>query len=688
MSASRSQLLHEATSTKDLFMLFLMASSPKFAAVWHLDISTFRVLPKHLFSRTHALQIVTACKAATFCSFTWKEAMATCCSAHRTPLEDYMVSLKRADPEDQVDVQFPMYTLPLEFLICMTKVRPHQELLRDGMLRQFHPSLGNALFVSHQWVSWGHPDPDAEQMKILQDAIANIWSGTVQVSTDPTVEALYGRLSMYSKKRMAAAPLFIWYDYFSVPQFQTSQGLATSLCGNLHEDQRKAIASIPAYILQCEFFVALCPDLRHHDSSSLLNRHSWRRRGWCRSEKMARELSGGNGMILLIESPSHMFLMPAWKAMLDSHGDGEFTVDGDRKAVGDMLKTLVVRKLRTFLRSGDLHSYRFLLNQQHVRFWNSETEPHEGLLREGDCPETKDPPVMSSFFYQNGFVSVADRDHAGWSPLCYAAVRGDTDLMKALLAKKANPDDCIWKGKGDAYLPKHCSVLSLCAYFRCNESMKVLLHARANPNRRDSRKGTALYWANVSDNARGTRLLCEANADPSVQGLVPWNVLETAAGIGATEVVKELLTSSAFDESQFLLHTALMFEGGSPEMISTLIEARCDVNEAFFPTHQAFQMIFLIFSMKHRLLGPSILSTIAYHHRGATPLMLSIISGHFSSAHLLLDAKARIETRNARHRCALDFAENTRAPDILLSELRQLENAQIDEPDDLVSVYF
>ena len=55
---------------------------------------------------------------------------------------------------------------------------------------------------------------------------------------------------------------------------------------------------------------------------------------------MARELSArndGNGMILLIESPSHMFLgFPAWKAMLDSHGDGEFTVDGDRKAVGEI----------------------------------------------------------------------------------------------------------------------------------------------------------------------------------------------------------------------------------------------------------------------------------------------------------------------------------------------------------------
>lgn len=55
---------------------------------------------------------------------------------------------------------------------------------------------------------------------------------------------------------------------------------------------------------------------------------------------MARELSGrndSNGMILLIESPPHMFLgFPAWKATLDSHRDGEFTVDGDRKAVGEI----------------------------------------------------------------------------------------------------------------------------------------------------------------------------------------------------------------------------------------------------------------------------------------------------------------------------------------------------------------
>ena len=35
-------------------------------------------------------------------------------------------------------------------------------------------SLGNAAFVSHQWVGKDHPDPESKQLRVLQDALQRI----------------------------------------------------------------------------------------------------------------------------------------------------------------------------------------------------------------------------------------------------------------------------------------------------------------------------------------------------------------------------------------------------------------------------------------------------------------------------------------------------------------------------------
>ena len=50
------------------------------------------------------------------------------------------------------------------------------------------------------------------------------------------------------------------------------------------------------------------------DNSSDLNQYSWAKRGWCRAEKMARELSDRHGLVLMIDSPEHLTLLPAaWR---------------------------------------------------------------------------------------------------------------------------------------------------------------------------------------------------------------------------------------------------------------------------------------------------------------------------------------------------------------------------------------
>ena len=40
----------------------------------------------------------------------------------------------------------------------MTQVVPHENLKTEGKLLEYEESMGNAAFVSHQWVDRSHPD--------------------------------------------------------------------------------------------------------------------------------------------------------------------------------------------------------------------------------------------------------------------------------------------------------------------------------------------------------------------------------------------------------------------------------------------------------------------------------------------------------------------------------------------------
>ena len=65
----------------------------------------------------------------------------------------------------------------------------------------------------------------------------------------------------------------------------------------------------------------MCPALDHRDSSASLNQHTWAQRGWCRTERMVREVTAPKkALILLIESPKHLAVLPAWESNFYSPG--------------------------------------------------------------------------------------------------------------------------------------------------------------------------------------------------------------------------------------------------------------------------------------------------------------------------------------------------------------------------------
>lgn len=144
-----------------------------------------------------------------------------------------------------------MYTVPLEALLRMTCVRPHQELLEEGVLVRYSKGMGKAVFVSHQWLSESHPDPECRQLKVLQAALQNLLLGVCKVSSHPTVEVYYGDQKAYTSADLKVSPVFVWYDYFACPQLYPhdcrGDGLtrlrSRSLSENPFEELKNAIAT-------------------------------------------------------------------------------------------------------------------------------------------------------------------------------------------------------------------------------------------------------------------------------------------------------------------------------------------------------------------------------------------------------------------------------------------------------------
>jgi hypothetical protein len=82
-----------------------------------------------------------------------------------------------------------MYTVPLGTLLEMTMIEPHEALKARDVLVEFDKNMGNAAFVSHQWVASSHPDPECKQMSVLQDALREMMGNLKSVPVDIVSEA-------------------------------------------------------------------------------------------------------------------------------------------------------------------------------------------------------------------------------------------------------------------------------------------------------------------------------------------------------------------------------------------------------------------------------------------------------------------------------------------------------------------
>ena len=149
---------------------------------------------------------------------------------------------------------YPMHVLKVSDFMQM---RPgdhltHQELKALGKVNPYKTFLGPCCFVSHQWLSYAHADPDFEQLGALQRFITKFLTGEeTEVAADFITQLAYSKV-----KEMQAIPRdvllewiehgYIWFDYFSVPQTLLHKDEKTMA------EHKAAIDSIPSYAENCK----------------------------------------------------------------------------------------------------------------------------------------------------------------------------------------------------------------------------------------------------------------------------------------------------------------------------------------------------------------------------------------------------------------------------------------------------
>ena len=606
-------------------------------------------------------------------------------------LADYAEAVHAAGSIDRPSRLFPMFVMALDAFLKMTRIQRHEELLEKGFLYPFEASIGRAMFVSHQWLSPTNPDPTFEQLEVLQQTMKGLLRGTSKVSLPPCDELIWGRVKCPTASDFKSTFIFLWFDYFCIPQGQARAA-----------DRQLAIDSIPSYVAECYYFIILCPALKHQNGHTV-SFQTWSERGWCRMERMARDLLRNDGILIQVQVASRPIIVPANTGGVGSAsrapGKGEFTVESDRGRIGRLVNRLLFHKLQFFLSIGDFHNYRFLFNMQQLCLEGLGVGRIEALVP-GFLPEidpSTDPEafVVARFLHENGFEKVEDRDKAGWSPMCYAVLRNDPFLVKALVKSKANVNDRLSKTQKDALLPKKLPILLLAVAYHCNAAMSALLSARANVNISGALGENAMTSAACVNNHEAVRVLVEAKIDPTAKVFPGTSVFKCGCIYGSLLAMQEMRKYFPVN-LRFSLHIGLAFFVDGPT-ISYLISAAADVNEQLdipITRKGTWWSVLKALSLRHHV-SPSALTYLAYHHRGATPLMFSIMTGKFEAASILLSHGARLDLRNSRGKTAEEILVEMRTPislDTLVSPrsspLKFLGSEEDDTVDSLIQEAF
>jgi len=360
---------------------------------------------------------------------------------------------------------FPVYALPVSDFQQLTTMRPHEEALRLEQL--LIPDVDIIMhFISHEWLSFSHPDPDCVQLQLMQRIFIEFMEGRARsffsdshwesfqkgVSTS-TSERLRTMESSFADRLTSEETMIpdhvadgcVWLDYHSIPQDLRNTEAFDS-----------AVQSIPHYVERTDYFWICAPRATHKDLQVERNFYTWRQRGWCRMEEVTNLFSKTSKLPLVvtnsenIASAGFMDLMayllghPARSVARGGFSccrigherrlpDGTLQkISCDKEALAPVLSSL----LQSFYdnNSGESQSFKSLvcLSITEDVLDGMDLKLPYYLLDKRKAITTDD------FLEAFDFDSLQDLDEAGFTPLMWAIFGANFETVKTIL--ESDPD--------------------------------------------------------------------------------------------------------------------------------------------------------------------------------------------------------------------------------------------------------
>ena len=180
----------------------------------------------------------------------------------------------------------------------------------------------------------------------------------------------------------------------------------------------------------------------------------------------------------------------------------------------------------------------------------------------------------------NAYINTANP--AVYTPLCIAAMKGRTDIVKLLLLSKAEIDMPVQVK--DPLM--HDSVYSITPLYAASEKgytdiVKLLINANADVNTVSRFGYTPLHIASANNHPDIVRLLLSSNVDVNATTIIGYTPLYIASKRGYTEIVKLLLQSGAdvnFQSKNGYTPLYIASKKGYTDIIKLLLEYNASVN--------------------------------------------------------------------------------------------------------------
>eukprot|EP00438_Fugacium_kawagutii_P005921 Skav229271 [mRNA] locus=scaffold952:195753:197462:- [translate_table: standard] len=548
-----------------------------------------------------------------------------------------------------------MWVLSVEHVLRMTgTLQPHQVLKAKGLLAEWKQEMFT-IFVSHKWLGRQHPDPRGDQLQVLQSILRNVIARKISIQNDFISQFFGGFRALTESEHSKFKDAYIWLDYFCVPQLEGYTDAED--VQDLHKEEvlLQYIYSIPYYVDVSQVFIALVPKVMHYDTLACSDYYTWLDSGWCRTEFWCKLLSSRSTIPIIVVKSGDVaqFTQPLW-FRYPVH-DGEFSVESDRATCSKVIHTALSNHLLVLRQAKNKTAYRLYL----------------ALLEEMTGSNERKCRSIQTFMSEFDFSSLRK---TGLGPVACAALSGDHELLRSLVAAKASVQTHA-PGTIETMQVPQMTPLHLVCFFKSHdvETLQTLLELQADVGWSSLLVPTPLHFCRTAD---AVELLVRHGAGVNNQaGIMQYCPIQAMAAFGVPTAVLARMVELRADlrgrpgglGNSSALHHLAASGGSSNDLRSAqlLLSSRADIHQICKPKGPARAMELLARSYCRWGRGEPAAIAKFLANVSTTPLGWCSIYDNEALLIFLLRARADPEIRDNRGLRPVDFASSNNIQRIL-----------------------